>query len=59
MQKLLVASVVIVAGIFLARRIWRFVRRPDTVSCGCGCSGCAESISCPTQEKVTPPVQKP
>ncbi|NLX19347.1 MAG: FeoB-associated Cys-rich membrane protein [Desulfobulbus sp.] len=59
MQKLFVVAAVAVACFFLARRLWKSVRRPDTISCGCSCSGCAQSSSCLPPEKLTPPADKP
>lgn len=42
-QYVIVAAAILVAGAYLARRIWRRFTKADALSgCGTRCSGCAE-----------------
>lgn len=59
MQELLACIAVVGAALFLVRRVWRFTRRPDTISCGCGCSGCDERVQCVADSKASLPMYKP
>jgi hypothetical protein len=43
-----IAALLIVAGaaFFLVRRIHKGLKKSDSSSCGCGCSGCNASDDC-------------
>ncbi|WP_394708770.1 FeoB-associated Cys-rich membrane protein [uncultured Desulfobulbus sp.] len=58
MQQILVLIAVAVAVFFIARRIWKTLRNPKNLTCGCGCSGCGAADDC--SEKATSlPTYKP
>lgn len=47
MQKLIVAIIVLIAAIVVARRLYMTFRSKDTQGCGCsGCSSCDVQSTC-------------
>jgi len=62
MQYLIVLFLLCAAGLFIGRRILRFLRQPGQVGCGCGCSGCSLSRDCSEKNvhgQDSPPVPPP
>jgi hypothetical protein len=46
MQNYIVFIAVAGAVIFIGLRLWKTLRHPDKLSCGCGCSGCSSVSAC-------------
>ncbi|WP_373693307.1 FeoB-associated Cys-rich membrane protein [Desulfobulbus sp.] len=58
MQHILVGVAVGCAAFFIGRRLWRAMRHPANLSCGCGCSGCVPDPDA-TKYKPSLPMYKP
>lgn len=61
MQHLFVIGVVGCAAFFIGRRLWttvRQLRRRQSLSCGCGCSGCTLDDG-GSKPKGTLPIYRP
>jgi hypothetical protein len=58
MQHILVGFAVGCAAFFIGRRLWRAMRRPADLSCGCGCSGCVPEQGA-AHNKRSLPMYKP
>lgn len=41
MENLLVALIVLLAVLYMGRRVWQTVQRRSRGTCSCGCSGCS------------------
>ncbi|MFO7803867.1 MAG: FeoB-associated Cys-rich membrane protein [Desulfovermiculus sp.] len=60
MQKLIVAVIVLIAAIFVARRLYKAFRSQGADACGCsGCSKCDVQASCTLEHKSTPNEDSP
>ncbi len=55
MQKLIVAVIVLIAAIFVARRLYKAFRSKGADACGCsGCSKCDIQSTCSLEAKNAP-----
>ncbi len=58
MQNIIVLLAIAGAVVFIGIRMWKTLRDPKNISCGCGCSGCGSASNCSSQ-KTTLPLHKP
>ena len=54
MQNIIIFLAVAGAMIFIGLRLWKILRNPKNISCGCGCSGCANDSTCSPAQKSLP-----
>lgn len=54
MENLLVALIVLLAVLYMGRRVWQAVQRRSRGTCSCGCSGCSAQSGARPADKQLP-----